>query len=90
MLKLTDQQVRHIADRANRDITRQKLITKMTKDRSKMQTIKVVIELDIPEGVDKEEIDDFVDVTFGECNSMAVDNPCAKHYINYGATWHWK
>lgn len=41
-----------------------------------MTTIKVTIEIDVPDNATKEDISEWVDVQYGECNSMRQDNPC--------------
>ncbi|MCR0998674.1 hypothetical protein [Serratia rubidaea] len=52
-----------------------------------MQTIKVMIEIEVPAAATKEDIDQWVDVEYGECNSMKPDNPCATGYSVLNAEW---
>lgn len=42
--------------------------------------IEVTLVIEIPDDVDDEDIRDFVDVTFGECNSMRKENPLPNSY----------
>ncbi|EKR4920308.1 TPA: hypothetical protein ACQ8UR_003906 [Escherichia coli] len=54
-----------------------------------MKTIIVKLEVEVPDEATEKDITDFVDVEYGECGSMKLDNPCQG-----GATevvWHeWK
>ncbi|ENT4608112.1 hypothetical protein ACFDWB_001035 [Salmonella enterica] len=52
-----------------------------------MTTIKVTIEIDVPDNATKEDISEWVDVQYGECNSMKHDNPCIAGYEVYSAEW---
>lgn len=52
-----------------------------------MKTIKVTIEIDVPESATAEDITQWVDVQYGECNDMKSDNPCAKSYDVVHAGW---
>ncbi|EIW3687261.1 hypothetical protein MC145_000746 [Salmonella enterica] len=52
-----------------------------------MTTIKVTIEIDVPDNATKEDISEWVDVQYGECNSMRPDNPCIDGYEVYSAEW---
>ena len=41
-----------------------------------MKTITVTVEIDVPDNATDNDIADFVDVEYGECGKMALDNPC--------------
>lgn len=41
-----------------------------------MKTIIVTLEIDVPDEATDKDITDFVDVEYGQCNSMKMDNPC--------------
>ncbi|WP_277971798.1 hypothetical protein [Pantoea agglomerans] len=53
-----------------------------------MKTIIVTVELDVPHHATDKDISDFVDVEYGHCNGMKLDNPCrgdATEIVNH--TW---
>lgn len=52
-----------------------------------MQTIKVTIEVEVPDEATEKDISDWVDVQYGECNSMKKDNPCNASYEVQHAEW---
>lgn len=41
-----------------------------------MRTIIVTVELEVPDRATDKDISDFVDVEYGHCNGMKLDNPC--------------
>jgi hypothetical protein len=41
-----------------------------------MRTITVTVEIDVPDSATAQDITDFVDVEYGQCNGMKMDNPC--------------
>jgi len=41
-----------------------------------MQTIKVTIEIEVPDHATEKDISDFVDVEYGQVGGMKLDNPC--------------
>ena len=41
-----------------------------------VKTIRVTIEIDVPEEATDKDITDFVDVEYGQVNGMKLDNPC--------------
>lgn len=41
-----------------------------------MKTITVTVEIEVPDNATDNDITDFVDVEYGECGKMALDNPC--------------
>lgn len=56
-----------------------------------MQTIIVTVEIEVPDEATGKDISDFVDVEYGHCGSMKMDNPCrgdAVEVIN--AKWEWE
>ncbi len=52
-----------------------------------MQTIKITIEVDVPDNATEEDISAWVDVQYGEWNSMKSDNPCINDYEIQDVTW---
>lgn len=52
-----------------------------------MKFITIVVEAEVPEHASSDEISQWVDVEFGECNSMAVDNPIIDNYEILSAKW---
>ncbi|GKV88166.1 hypothetical protein [Pectobacterium carotovorum] len=45
------------------------------------KTIVISVELEVPAGATQEDIQDFIDVEYGECNGMKPDNPCKRYEI---------
>lgn len=41
-----------------------------------MKTIIVTVEVDVPDNATDKDIADFVDVEFGQCGGMKMDNVC--------------
>ena len=41
-----------------------------------MKTIRVIVEIDVPDIATDKDITDFVDVEYGRVSSMKTDNPC--------------
>lgn len=41
-----------------------------------MKVIEITVVLYVPSCATDKDIKDFVDVQYGECNSMKMDNPC--------------
>lgn len=41
-----------------------------------MKTIIVTVEIGVPDEAGDKDITDFVDVEYGQCNGMKLDNPC--------------
>ncbi len=41
-----------------------------------MKPIEITVVLFVPESATDKDINDFVDVEYGGCNSMKMDNPC--------------
>ena len=41
-----------------------------------MKTIIVTVEIEIPDHATDQDITDFVDVEYGHCGGMKLDNPC--------------
>lgn len=52
-----------------------------------MKFITVNVEVEVPDDATDEEITQWVDVEFGECNSMASDNPIIDNYDILSARW---
>jgi len=52
-----------------------------------VKTITVTVTVDIPDEATDKDIQDFVDVEYGECNSMSMSNPCRKSADVVDATW---
>lgn len=52
-----------------------------------MKTITITVTVDVPDEATDQDIQDFVDVDYGECNSMSMDNPCRNSADVVGATW---
>lgn len=52
-----------------------------------MQTIIVTMEVNVPDNATKQDITDWVDVNFGERNSMKRDNPCINDYEVEHVEW---
>lgn len=52
-----------------------------------MKYITVIVEVEVPDSASDEEISQWVDVEFGECNSMASDNPIIDNYEIFSARW---
>ncbi|WP_176110247.1 hypothetical protein [Izhakiella australiensis] len=53
-----------------------------------MKTIVITLEIDVPEYATDKDISDWVDVEYGQCNGMKLDNPCrggATEIVNH--TW---
>lgn len=51
------------------------------------KTITVIMEIDVPISATDEDIKQWVDVEYGECNSMKPDNPCIDNYEVIHAGW---
>ncbi|MDC9624098.1 hypothetical protein PSI22_21340, partial [Xenorhabdus sp. XENO-7] len=45
-----------------------------------MKIIRVTLDIEVPDDATDKDIHDFVDVAYGECNSMKKDNPVVKNY----------
>lgn len=45
-----------------------------------MAYIKVTLEIEVPDSATSQDITEWVDVQYGECNSMKSDNPCKDDY----------
>lgn len=45
-----------------------------------MAYIKVTLEIEVPDSATSQDITEWVDVQYGECNSMKPDNPCKDDY----------
>lgn len=41
-----------------------------------MKTVVITLEIDVPDHATDKDIHDWVDVEFGQCNGMKLDNPC--------------
>lgn len=41
-----------------------------------MKTIIITVEIDVPDSATDQDITDFVDVEYGQCSGMKLDNPC--------------
>lgn len=52
-----------------------------------MKTITITVTVDVPDEATDQDIQDFVDVEYGECNSMSMSNPCQKSADVVDATW---
>jgi len=52
-----------------------------------MKYITVIVEVEVPDNATDEDITQWVDVEFGECNSMASDNPIIDNYEIFSARW---
>lgn len=52
-----------------------------------MKFITVRVEVEVPGDASDEEISQWVDVEFGECNSMDSDNPIIDNYEVFSARW---
>lgn len=52
-----------------------------------MKLITVTVEIEVPDDATDEEISQWVDVEFGECNSMATDNPIIDSYEIIDHRW---
>lgn len=52
-----------------------------------MKTIVVTLEIDVPEHATDEDITDWVDVEYGECYEMNLDNPCVHDYYVVNRGW---
>lgn len=52
-----------------------------------MAHIKVELEVEVPDSATSQDITDWVDVHFGECNSMKPDNPCKNDYEVIVCQW---
>ena len=53
----------------------------------KYKTITVTLEIDVPIKATDEDIEQWIDVEYGECNSMKSDNPCIDDYEVFHAAW---
>lgn len=49
--------------------------------------IEVTVVVEVPDTASDSDIKDFVDVEFGECGGMRMDNPCLDDYNIESATW---
>jgi len=54
---------------------------------SESRFIKVTVEVELPSTVTDKDINEWVDVEFGECNSMKPDNPCINSYEVLDVEW---
>ena len=54
------------------------------------QTITVTIEIEVPDIATEKDISDWVDVEYGECNSMSLDNPCQYNSEIISAIWEYE
>lgn len=53
-----------------------------------MKSIIVTVEIDVPDEATDKDITDFVDVEYGQCNGMKMDNPCRGDAVEiFRATW---
>lgn len=52
-----------------------------------MKTIIITIELEVPDIATEQDITDFVDVEYGECNGMKLNNPCINNYEVIHHSW---
>ncbi|WP_199781600.1 hypothetical protein [Cronobacter sakazakii] len=52
-----------------------------------MKTIRVTIEVDVPDAATEKDINDWVDVQYGEFNGMNSDNPCIDNYEVQDVEW---
>ena len=54
-----------------------------------MKTIKIVLEMDVPDNATDDDINDYVDVEFCRVNSMKQDNPCIDEADVVDGEWEW-
>ena len=52
-----------------------------------MAYIKVTLEIEVPDSATSQDIAEWVDVQYGECNSMSSDNPCRDDYEVIAHRW---
>lgn len=56
-----------------------------------MRTIIVAVEIDVPDEATEKDISDFVDVEYGQCGSMKMNNPCRGDAVDViDAKWDWE
>lgn len=52
-----------------------------------MAVVKVTVEIEVPDSATEQDITDYVDVEYGECNSMHPHNPCIRGSEVLSASW---
>lgn len=52
-----------------------------------MKVIIITIEVEVPDIATEKDITDFVDVEYGECNGMKLNNPCINKYEVIHHSW---
>lgn len=56
-----------------------------------MQTIIVTVEIEVPDEATGKDISGFVDVEYGQCGSMKMNNPCRGDAVDViEAKWEWE
>ena len=54
-----------------------------------MKTVKVYLEMDVPEEATDKDVMDYIDVEFARVNSMKTDNPCIDEAEVVDRDWEW-